>query len=148
MSMCMYWGINVASVHVQVDGLGRGVNVASVHFHVYVLGKGVNVASVHFHVYVLEKGVDVASVHLHVHVFSSLLNFKKEKFIVNGKCIDPSELSNKYFYSEYIKVICIETPKTICFNVTKLSMLFFSIFGVHFCIFTPNSFRYEQEIEQ
>ena len=75
-----------------MDGLGRGVNVASVHFHVYVLG----------------KGVDVASVHLHVHLFSSLVNFKKEKFIGNGKCIDPSELSNNYFYNEYIKVICIE----------------------------------------
>jgi hypothetical protein len=42
-------------------------------------------------------------------VFSSLVNFKKEKFIVNGKCIDPWELSNKYLYNEYIKVICIET---------------------------------------
>jgi hypothetical protein len=70
---------------------------------------GVNVASVLVHVYVLGGGVNVASVHLHVHVFSSLVNFKKEKFIVNGKCIDLWELSNKYLYNEYIKVICIET---------------------------------------
>ena len=70
-----------------MDGLGRGVNVASVHFHVYVLG----------------KGVDVASVHLHVHLFSSLVNFKKEKIIVNGKCIDPSELSNKIFIMNILK---------------------------------------------
>jgi hypothetical protein len=28
----------------------------------------------------------------------------KDKFIVNGKYIDPSQLSNKYFYNEYINV--------------------------------------------
>ena len=27
----------------------------------------------------------------------SVVNFQKDKFIVNGKCIDPSQLSNKYF---------------------------------------------------
>jgi len=39
MSMCMFWGVNVASDHVNVYVLG-GINVASVHFHVHVLGKG------------------------------------------------------------------------------------------------------------
>jgi hypothetical protein len=41
MSMCMHWGVNVVSEHVDVYVI-RGVNVASVHFHVYVyvLGKG------------------------------------------------------------------------------------------------------------
>ena len=34
----------------------------------------------------------------------SVVNFQKDKFIVNGKCIDPSQLSNKYFYNEYINV--------------------------------------------
>ena len=33
-----------------------------------------------------------------------VVNFQKDKFIVNGKCIDPSQLSNKYFYNEYINV--------------------------------------------
>ena len=88
MSMCKELGwVIVASVHVHVYVLR--VNVASVHVQVDGLGRGVNVASVHFHVYASGKGVNVASVHLHVHVFSSLVNFKKEKFIVNGKCIDP-----------------------------------------------------------
>jgi hypothetical protein len=32
------------------------------------------------------------------------VNFQKDKLIVNGKCIDPSQLSNKYFYNEYINV--------------------------------------------
>ena len=32
----------------------------------------------------------------------SVVNFQKDKFIVNGKCIDLSQLSNKYFYNEYI----------------------------------------------
>ena len=38
--MCMYWGVNVVSEHVDVYVIS-GVNVASVHFHVYVyvLGK-------------------------------------------------------------------------------------------------------------
>ena len=27
----------------------------------------------------------------------SVVNFQKDKFIVNGKCIVPSQLSNKYF---------------------------------------------------
>jgi hypothetical protein len=31
-----------------------------------------------------------------------VVNFQKETFIVNGKCIDPSQLSNKYFYNEYV----------------------------------------------
>jgi len=39
MSMCMYWGVNVASDHVNVYPLG-GINVASVHFQVHVLGDG------------------------------------------------------------------------------------------------------------
>jgi hypothetical protein len=26
----------------------------------------------------------------------SVVNFQKDKFIVNGKCIDPSQLSNKF----------------------------------------------------
>jgi hypothetical protein len=34
----------------------------------------------------------------------SVVNFQKDKCIVNGKCIDPSQLSNKYFYNEYINV--------------------------------------------
>ena len=34
----------------------------------------------------------------------SVVNFQKDKLIVNGKCIDPSQLSNKYFYNEYINV--------------------------------------------
>ena len=34
----------------------------------------------------------------------SVVNFQKDKIIVNGKCIDPSQLSNKYFYNEYINV--------------------------------------------
>ena len=34
----------------------------------------------------------------------SVVNFQKDKFIVNGKCIDPSQLSNKYFYNEYINI--------------------------------------------
>jgi len=34
----------------------------------------------------------------------SVLNFQKDKIIVNGKCIDPTQLSNKYFYNEYINV--------------------------------------------
>ena len=34
----------------------------------------------------------------------SVVNFQKDKFIVNGKCKDPSQLSNKYFYNEYINV--------------------------------------------
>jgi hypothetical protein len=34
----------------------------------------------------------------------SVVNFQKDKFIVNGKCIDPSQLSNKYFYDEYINI--------------------------------------------
>ena len=34
----------------------------------------------------------------------SVVHFQKDKFIVNGKCIDSSQLSNKYFYNEYINV--------------------------------------------
>ena len=34
----------------------------------------------------------------------SVVNFQKDKLIVNGKCIVPSQLSNKYFYNEYINV--------------------------------------------
>jgi hypothetical protein len=34
----------------------------------------------------------------------SVINFQKDKFIANGKCIDLSQLSNKYFYNEYINV--------------------------------------------
>jgi hypothetical protein len=34
----------------------------------------------------------------------SAVNFQKDKFIVNGKCIELSQLSNKYFYNEYINV--------------------------------------------
>ena len=34
----------------------------------------------------------------------SVVNFQKDKLIVNGKCIDPSQLSNKYLYNEYINV--------------------------------------------
>jgi hypothetical protein len=34
----------------------------------------------------------------------SVVNFQKDKLIVNGKCIDPSQLSNKYFFNEYINV--------------------------------------------
>ena len=33
-----------------------------------------------------------------------VVSVQKDKFIVNGKCIDPSQLSNKYFYNEYINV--------------------------------------------
>ena len=38
MSMCMHWGVNVVSEHVDVYVI-RGVNVASVHVHVYALGE-------------------------------------------------------------------------------------------------------------
>jgi hypothetical protein len=38
------------------------------------------------------------------HSIKSVVNFQKDKFIVNGKCIDPSQLSNKYFDNEYINV--------------------------------------------
>ena len=38
----------------------------------------------------------------------SVVNFQKDKFIVNGKCIDPSQLSNKYLYNEYINVKCFK----------------------------------------
>ena len=34
----------------------------------------------------------------------SVVNFQKDKLIVNGKCIDPSQLSNKYVYTKYINV--------------------------------------------
>ena len=34
----------------------------------------------------------------------SVVNFQKDKFIVNGKCKDPSQLSNKYSYNEYVNV--------------------------------------------
>jgi len=34
----------------------------------------------------------------------SVVNFQKDKFIANGKCIDLPQLSNKYFYNEYINV--------------------------------------------
>ena len=37
-----------------------------------------------------------------------MANFQKDKFIVNGKCIDPSQLSSKYFYNEYIHVIFLK----------------------------------------
>ena len=36
------------------------------------------------------------------------ITFQKDKLIVNGKCIDPSQLSNKYFYNEYINVKCLK----------------------------------------
>ena len=41
----------------------------------------------------------------------SVVNFQKDKFIVNGQCIDPSQLSNKYFYNEYINVKKFETNR-------------------------------------
>ena len=31
-----------------------------------------------------------------------MLNFQKDKIIVNEKCIDPTQMSNKYLYNEYI----------------------------------------------
>jgi hypothetical protein len=34
----------------------------------------------------------------------SVVNFQKDKFLVNGKCIDPSQLSNIYFCNEYMNV--------------------------------------------
>jgi hypothetical protein len=34
----------------------------------------------------------------------SIVNFTKDKLIVNGQCINKSQLSNKYFYNEYINV--------------------------------------------
>ena len=37
-----------------------------------------------------------------------MVNFQKDKFIANGKCIDFSQLSNKYFYNEYINVIFLK----------------------------------------
>ena len=33
-----------------------------------------------------------------------VVNVQKDKFIANGKCKDPSQLSNTYFYNEYINV--------------------------------------------
>ena len=43
-------------------------------------------------------------IHYRLNTIKSVVNFQKDKFIVNGKCIDPSQLSNKYFYNEYINV--------------------------------------------
>lgn len=37
-----------------------------------------------------------------------MVNFQKDKIIANGKCIDFSQLSNKYFYNEYINVKCLK----------------------------------------
>ena len=33
-----------------------------------------------------------------------VINVQKDKFIANRKCIDLSQLFNKYFYNEYINV--------------------------------------------
>jgi hypothetical protein len=50
----------------------------------------------------------------------SVVNFQKDKLIVNGKCIDPYQLSNKYFYNEYINVKLL---KPIGWNQTWLMYL-------------------------
>jgi hypothetical protein len=34
----------------------------------------------------------------------SIVNFRKDKLIVNGQCINTSQLSNKYLYNECINV--------------------------------------------
>ena len=64
-------------------------------------------------------------------------------FIVNGKCIDPSQLSNIYFYNEYINVnflkpIGINTWLIYKYEKTNMSQIY--SFIVHYL--EENKFRY------
>ena len=49
----------------------------------------------------------------------SIVNFRKDKLIVNGQCINKSQLSNKYFYNEYINV---QFLKPIGINIWLMSI--------------------------
>jgi hypothetical protein len=68
----------------------------------------------------------------------SVVNFQKDKLIVNGKCIDPSQLSNKYLYNEYINVkflkpIGINTwlkIKSLFIQLSNIKLLFLNIINL------------------
>jgi hypothetical protein len=73
----------------------------------------------------------------------SVVNFQNAMFIVNGKCIDPSQLSNIYFYNEYINVnflkpIGINTWLIYKYEKTNMSQIY--SFIVHYL--EENKFRY------